>query len=729
MSLLLPHQDFMKCSMERIQQLDEAHRLFCTAEEIRHGASTTRSTCHNNAINYFYHNNQGILRSLLESEITTLVQQCHCRSSDWSKICLLLIFSTTEKKEKPSVRSTIRTATTTTTPMDDRLQLLVSDCCFEGTCILIMQLTVNLCSSTTSSDTTVYDIKTNSSFWKDLPYGIHNCSSISNSILSIDTARVHRCTVIENTLIDECSELTNCGRIGCTQQRLTSLHISVGPESGGERQLNLTPESTMPDIGHQLSTMSHQSDLRNTKQWRRNLTIIGRKCTIRDSSTIDTVYLHEAAIIQAVSLVQQCILFPEATIRNASTVSNAILQWNCAIDNSSVSSTFLMEQASIGPHSIVSESVLGPDTHVSGGEVHASVLGPNTNAHHQSLIISVLWPLGRGNVGYGCNLGSNHTGRIPDQECCAGEGIFWGLSCVIKFPIDLSSAPYSIVAAGTTLSPQRCTMPFSLIVANTNGIGTSILPGWVLRSSPYTIVRSEQKFANRRKAIRHQSYTGWKIIRSENVRHCIMARAALQSVAGAVMYQSDRAIPGIGANCLSEKERLIGINTYTDCIQLFALQGLYFWLLPLIPKGSVLQALKSDLSESCLIQTSVARVSESKIQWPVFPWDVCQSTNAFWKEQRKVLLEEFPLRRNENVADWACHLLQKLLVLERNHADRVYKCKQRDDARGADIIPDYSNVHILADADPVILGVQDELRTKEENVQILLREINQRSKL
>ena len=35
------------------------------------------------------------------------------------------------------------------------------------------------------------------------------------------------------------------------------------------------------------------------------------------------------------------------------------------------------------------------------------IMGPNTNSHHQSLVISILWPLGRGNVGYGSNIGSN----------------------------------------------------------------------------------------------------------------------------------------------------------------------------------------------------------------------------------------------------------------------------------------------------------------------------------
>jgi bifunctional N-acetylglucosamine-1-phosphate-uridyltransferase/glucosamine-1-phosphate-acetyltransferase GlmU-like protein len=130
-------------------------------------------------------------------------------------------------------------------------------------------------------------------------------------------------------------------------------------------------------------------------------------------------------------------------IGNACTVKNVMLKWNASImDHSYISHILLMEHAHAGPKSLVAQSLLGPDVHVSAGEVHASVIGPNTNAHHQSLVIGVLWLLGRGNVGYGANVGSNHTGRLPDQETCSGEGIFWGLSC--EFPVDLSYSPYSI---------------------------------------------------------------------------------------------------------------------------------------------------------------------------------------------------------------------------------------------------------------------------------------------
>ena len=179
-------------------------------------------------------------------------------------------------------------------------------------------------------------------------------------------------------------------------------------------------------------------------------------------------------------------------------------------------------------------SCLGPDSHVSCGEVHHSLLGPSSHSHHQSLLISIISPLGRINVGYGANVGSNHTGRAADQEAFIGEGTFLGLSAVVKFPLDTTEAPYSILAAGTDLPPQKISFPFSLIgkaaaasappASDETGakVGATvpppqpalnqIHPAWILRHSPYTLARSERKYRGRRKSKRH-GYAGYEIMR------------------------------------------------------------------------------------------------------------------------------------------------------------------------------------------------------------------------
>lgn len=151
-----------------------------------------------------------------------------------------------------------------------------------------------------------------------------------------------------------------------------------------------------------------------------------------------------------------------------SLVRNAVLQWHCTVEALSVvTDAFLCDCAHVERHGVVLSSLIGPNTSIAEGEVSASFVGPFVGFHHQALLIASYWPEGKGNVGYGANVGSNHTLKAPDQELFPGEGVFFGLGCSIKFPSNFVRAPYSVVATAVTTLPQRLAMPFSLI--NTPG--------------------------------------------------------------------------------------------------------------------------------------------------------------------------------------------------------------------------------------------------------------------
>src|SRR5690606_23852621 len=151
-------------------------------------------------------------------------------------------------------------------------------------------------------------------------------------------------------------------------------------------------------------------------------------------------------------------------------------------------------------------SLIGPDTHVVWSDVSASLVGLFVGFHHQALLIGALWPEGRGNVGYGANVGSNHTGRKPDQELRPGEGVFFGLGCSVKFPANYSDAPYSLIASGVTAPPQRFAFPFSLIAPAHEPLAPGLneaIPGWMWSENAYALARNAYKYADRNKARRH----------------------------------------------------------------------------------------------------------------------------------------------------------------------------------------------------------------------------------
>lgn len=648
------------------------------------------------------------LRRLYPTEIETLQKHCACTCHDWSQIFLLL------------------SPTTPTQDQSQSLRRLVTRNHFEGTVVLGLQASSG-------------DVEFQKNPLAKLPVGIHNNALIGpNAIVSTQSWVTHN-TLIRDTLVFPGCVLAKCGSVTASKNEKwlhkdAQIELTVGAESGGGRDLLVRPEGDMIDVCQQLTG-------RKTSQAKKlpampsvavpNLNVISKHCIVRDTPTLEGIYLEPHASIQAASFVANALLMENACLKNACTVSDVRLQWKAAItDSSNVSEALLMEEAHIGPNSLVASSVLGPDVHVSAGEVHCSVIGPNTNAHHQSLVISVLWPLGRGNVGYGANIGSNHTGRIPDQETSSGEGVFWGLSCVIKFPVDMTLAPYSIVAAGTTLAPQRVCMPFSLVVASNTGGANSIIPGWVLASSPYTIARSEKKFANRRKAKRHLHYTGWKIIRPETIAMCQWARKQLQSVPQeSKTYETDKAVAGIGSNVLSEKGRRSGIKAYTDCIQRFALGGLLEWCMQQSGKMDS-SALQREFvgPEQTSTLSKATEATYKQVEWPLLPWETSIS-DQLWQFQKNILLEEFPLKGSVN--NWVSSLLQALVKLEKAYADKIYQCKQRDDQRGAKTVPGYAASHKAAEIDPVVTEAKARAKEVENLVGGFVNRISktQRSRL
>lgn len=77
-------------------------------------------------------------------------------------------------------------------------------------------------------------------------------------------------------------------------------------------------------------------------------------------------------------------------------------------------------------------------------------------------------------------MGSNHTGKLNDQEIWPGEGVFYGLGCNIKFPTNMTQAPYTLIATGVTTLPQKVrgcdVLPIGARLATTVSKNERVLP-------------------------------------------------------------------------------------------------------------------------------------------------------------------------------------------------------------------------------------------------------------
>ncbi len=315
----------------------------------------------------------------------------------------------------------------------------------------------------------------------------------------------------------------------------------------------------------------------------------------------------------------------------------------------------------------VHESLIGPNTNVAGGEVHASLLGPFVGLHHQSLLIAAWWPSGRGNVGYGANVGSNHTSRSPDQEVRPGEGMFFGLDCAVKFPADWSQAPYTILATGVVTDPQKFTFPFSLIVENTLPGSPAeynrAIPAWVLRENVYMLLRNEKKFLRRNKARSLKS--DLRLWRPELVESLWITGESLEKIQGKALYTPGD-LPGLGRNVLTEKDRVLAIRAYK--------------------KYSLYGALR--LFAEHRLGTSLVDLT--------------------WLEGLFTRLEWSQGTEKAN--------FEALLALEEEILAEALRSRQKDDQKGREVFTDYVQVHTPAENDPFIEEKRQDLESLRQKL-------------
>jgi len=700
---LIPFQNSKNDRIEIIQNLSA---LLSATKSLSSDPAAQKTTCECATILPSLRDSKAIIRTVSLQDVEIL-ESNGCSSDDWSSVYFLYGGDSGSSISAASVGKAIRAQVKRST--------------FSGRVVLGLDLRQSTTQKEESNPRSL------------LKPGIHSNTMISNSVIE-PGAKVFNNAIISETFIGSNATVLNCGSITYESSSegffSDTMTIGVGPEAGGGRPVKVIPESTLVDVCSSLN-MSASAGSSNSIF----------KMPIECTNTIDSnvicgnmlhtncainVYLAQDSTIQSSSSVQNAILLPHSSIQN-SIVDSVFLQWKSAIvNNSNVSSTLLMECSEIGPNSVVASTVLGPDSHVSCGEVHCSVIGPNTNSHHQSLLISVLWPTGRGNVGYGSNIGSNHTGRIPDQECTVGEGVFWGLGSVIKFPVDLSKSFYSVVAAGVQLPPQSVSMPFSLIMTGGNvGNGMNeIVPGWLLQSSPYTILRSEEKFKSRRKAKCHDFYCGWKIIRPTIVDACMHARNLLVSckqsgVSAGETSDSKRIftendIIQIGKNYMTIRGIDVGIKAYTDLIQRYALDG----LLELLHNSAGIDKIE-DLYKKAAVSFE-PDANTAAISWPLLPWEEASHDNnaRLFLHKLYIMSKELPSIAGNDADELQFSVtciksMKKLIELENHHAAQVLRSKKRDDKRGEQTIPGYAISHDRAEDDAVVLLAQK--RAKEIN--------------
>ncbi|GAB4315164.1 MAG: hypothetical protein Kow0059_07120 [Candidatus Sumerlaeia bacterium] len=532
-------------------------------------------------------------------------------------------------------------------------------------------------------------------------------STIINSEIGNECV-IYRADTISNYVINCHSVVYQTKSLVCTGETTfgNGRDLSIAIETGG-REVATYAELTIPVAelvagrrGDAALQKEYKEFIAKYKQAATSkVGVVESGAVIRNTSKVVDTFVGSGAVIDGATLVKNTTILstPEekTEICDGAYVKNSILQWGCeAVSMAIVAESVLTEHSHVERHGKVTESIVGPNSGVAEGEVTASLLGPFVGFHHQSLLIAAFWPEGKGNVGYGANVGSNHTSKAPDQEIWCGEGTFFGLGVNIKFPSDFTDAPYSIIASGVNALPQRVEMPFSLINTAAHRIeGVSpayneIMPGWVLSDNIYTVRRNEGKYKKRNKARR--SVFVFDVFRPDIVDKMIEARNRLRAVAEIKKVYTDKDIKGLGKNYMFEASRLAGIDAYNFYIEYYALKGL------------------KDVVTALVAEKQVRQATE------VYSY---KGGGAAWKHVRSVLKAEGFDKRS--VSD----NLKRLSEMAEKIARDTQESKEKDDVRGARIIKDYPTAHPPAADDGFVKQTWAETKELQKEIAELVKKI------
>jgi len=319
--------------------------------------------------------------------------------------------------------------------------------------------------------------------------GVEFQTGIFNSWIDqsvIEDACIYEVKLFSNSVACDDALIFNAGSIICDKEMS---HINVGTE-----------------MGHRILKRQFSENER---------TVIGRGSRVCNISSLENSHLGDFV-----------------NVENGALVKDAILENNSVITD----------------NAIVKSSFIGSFSHISEAEISNSLIGPLTQIHHHSLLISALWAEGRGNVGYGANVGSNHTGRMPDQEIAPGLGQFFGLGCSVKFPANFIEAPFTMIATGVVCEPQRLQFPFSLIKTGEVPGLNEIVPGWVYSKNAYGVFRSIYKWDKRSGVKGNLDLLFSKPVSYSVEYACNTLKEFLLDKSTLPLVANEESLPGLGSN-------------------------------------------------------------------------------------------------------------------------------------------------------------------------------------
>ena len=500
------------------------------------------------------------------------------------------------------------------------------------------------------------------------PTGIYD-SLVHNCI--IENALIYKVAMLSNVLVRSSAVVQNVGSLVSSGKinYMIGSSVTVGNEMGA-RAVRVFPDITLDLIDAQLFHRG-EPDVEaafdeQLKQFREEtalpFAVVGKGAVVSNTNIVRNSWIGAHARIEGASKVRNSVILSsleESThVYDSVILENSNLQMGVKVHTGAeVQGSVLMGRVKVGSKAIVKSSIIAPCCHIEEGEVNSSYMGPLTQMHHHSLLIAALWPEGCGNIGYGANVGSNHTGRMPDQEVMPGQGMFFGLGVNIKFPANYRESPFTLVASGVTTLPQRLKFPFSLIrpgdpqLMGVPARLNEIVPGWNYSRNAYALDRNMYKYSQRGKGLVPATFFG--IFSAETVRQVFDARNRLQVSQVRDVYTQEH-IDGLGQNFMRERVRQSAMAAYGEYLERYILDQMI-----------------------SLVENDASLSSQSP------------------RELRKLLTGDLnrEISRMVQMPESLDEMVKRYRQLEKGWFENVFHGLDKDNERGRKIFDDYDSAH------------------------------------
>ena len=500
------------------------------------------------------------------------------------------------------------------------------------------------------------------------PTGIYDCM-VHNCV--VENALVYKVALLSNVIVRSSAVVQNVGSMVSSGKinYMIGTSMTVGNEMGG-RSVKVFPDISTDLVDMQLF---HKAEADVQKSFDEMLTqfredvalpfgVVGKGAVVSNTNIVRNSWIGSHARIEGAAKIRNSVIL--SSLEESSHIYDSVILENSNVQTgvtvhtgAEVQGSVLMTRTKIGSKAIVKSSIIAPCCHIEEGEVNSSYMGPLSQMHHHSLLIAALWPTGCGNLGYGANVGSNHTGRMPDQEIMPGQGMFFGLGVNVKFPANYRESPFTLIASGVTTLPQRLKFPFSLIrpgdpqLMGVPARLNEIVPGWNYARNAYALDRNMYKYSVRGKGIVSAGFCS--IFNADTVRQVFDAYNRLQVTQVRDVYTKEH-IDGLGENFMRERVRQDALRAYLEYLERYVLD-------------MIIMLVESDSQLASQSPRELRRLLQGDMN----------------REVSRVL----------NLPETFDDLLKRYRQLEKEWFDSVVHGLDRDIKRGREIFDDYDDAH------------------------------------